>query len=620
MKLDQNHDLTLVKNITVPMRDGALLAADLYLPAGNRGMNPQKWPTILIRTPYNKADMVRLKDAGPFWAHHGYACFIQDCRGRYASEGVFVKYMKEAEDGYDTVEWIAAQEWSDGNIGTTGSSYLCHTQTSMAALRPPHLKAMVCIKGGFFNGYTSCIRQGGAYEFRQVVWAYKEGRSGQEAAGNPVVRRALEDIDLGNWLSTSPILKKGYSPLSPIPMYEDFVFQQYQNSDYGDYWKQMPINSQEHLDQFADIPVIFISSWYDIYARSTVEFFEHLSKSKKSSIKLIMGSWTHDNDKSVSGEVDFGAQASFEENAQFNLNDTQLCWFDRWLKDIDNGEDREPAVRYFMMGGGSGKRTSEGNLSHGGEWRSSSTWPPQALQETPYFLDRGGKLTCNNPEKSSGASSFLYDPRDPVPTIGGHLFWHENILWPGAYDQRERPEFFLCKRSNLPLAARPDVLTFATDSLEKDFEISGTIQAVLYISSSALDTDFTVKLVDEYPPGEDYPRGFAMNITHGITRCRYRNITGHAEQMKPGEVYQIRVFLYPTSNLFKQGHRIRIDISSSNFPHFDVNPNTGAPFGLDQRMIVAENTVYHNQDFPSHLLFPIVQRDDLKSQERPVQR
>lgn len=607
MKPEQNVDFILFNDIMVPMRDGVRLAVDLYLPADYLESDIQKLPAILIRTPYNKTDMSRLKNAGPFWAQHGFACLIQDCRGRYASEGVFVKYINEGEDGYDTVEWIARQDWSDGHIGTTGSSYLCHIQTSMAALRPPHLSAMFCIKGGFFNAYTSCIRQGGAFEFRHFIWAYKEGLCGQEAAADPKIRKALENIDLGVWLSTSPILKKGYSPLSPIPTYEEFVFQQYESIEYDEYWKQMPINSQVYLDQFPDIPMMFVGSWYDIYARSTVEFFENLSKKRKSVVQLIMGPWTHDNDKRVSGEVDFGPDASFEEDAKFNLINVQLRWFNRWLKGTGNKVEHEPAVRYFRMGGDNGRRSSDGFLSHGGEWRFSSTWPPQTTQINSYYLCNRGKLIDHFPDDESGVSSFLYDPRDPVPTIGGNLFWHENILWPGAYDQRDRSDFFLCKRPDLPLAARSDILTFATEPLEKEIEISGTIQAVLYISSSAQDTDFTVKLVDEYSPNEDYPFGFSMNITHGITRCRYRNFLQHAELMKPGEVYKLRVDLYPASNLFKQGHRIRIDISSSNFPHFDVNPNTGASIGSDQRMVTAENSVHHNRIYPSHILFPIAQ-------------
>ncbi|HZD34881.1 MAG TPA: CocE/NonD family hydrolase, partial [Nitrososphaeraceae archaeon] len=497
-------------------------------------------------------------------------------------------------------------DWCLGKIGTTGSSYLCHVQTSMAALRPNHLRAMFCIKGGFFNGYTSCIRQGGAYEYRQVVWAFKEGCAGQEAFDNPIVRTALENIDLGMWISNSPILKKGYSPLSPIPSYEDIVFKQYMNSDYSEYWKQKSINSQENLDQFPDIPMLFIGSWYDIYARSTVEFFEHLYNRNKSTVQLIMGPWTHDNDKQVSGEVDFGPEGSLEEDAEINLYDLQLRWFDHWLKDIQNGVENDPAVRYFLMGGGTGKRTPEGFLSHGGKWKNTNSWPIKSAKTFRFFLDGQGKLIENRPSTDFGASTFLYDPMDPIPSIGGNLFWHDNILWPGAYDQRERPDFFFCKRPNLPLASRSDVLTFATSLLDQDLEISGTIQAILFISSTVPDTDFTVKLVDEYPPNEDYPQGFSMNITHGITRCRYRNFLQKAELMKPGEIYKITVVLYPTSNLYQRGHRIRIDISSSNFPHFDVNPNTGSPFGQDQRLIVAENTIYHNREYPSHIQFPAI--------------
>ena len=599
------YGFTLTSNVMVPMRDGVRLAGDLYRPAQSGAPLPGRWPTILIRTPYDKTDLAHLRNAGPFWAGQGYACFIQDCRGRYASEGTFYKYIHEPEDGFDTVEWLAAQDWCDGNVGTSGVSYLCHTQTAMAPLRPPHLKAMFCLKGGFFNAHTSCVRQGGAFELRQVVWAFVQAGRSQEARRSPVVKRAFETTDLAAWLLRYPF-KRGYSPLSPAPAYERYLWDLMEHEDYSDYWKQMSLNAEEHLQDFADVPTLFLSGWYDIYARSTVQFFENLSTIKTAPIKLIMGPWAHEGLGSLAGEVEFGPQASLEGEGSTGLAALQVKWFDRWLKGERNGVEAGPPVHYFTMGGGSGRQSEDGFMSHGGQWRTASAWPPAGASYEPFYLQSGSALAPIPPAGSQDYSGYQYDPRDPVPTLGGNMIRHENILWPGAYDQRERPEFFLCRPPYLPLAARRDVLVFRTPPLEQDLEVTGAVRAVLYVSSSAVDTDFTVKLVDEYPPNEDYPRGFAMNVTHGIIRCRYRNSRDRAELMEPGKVYQVAVELYPTSNRFARGHRLRIDVASSNYPHFDLNPNTGEPFGTSQRLIVADNRAYHDRSRPSHVLLPVV--------------
>jgi uncharacterized protein len=594
----------LTSDLMVPMRDGVRLAADLYRPARNGSPEAGRRPAILIRTPYNKVTLQRNQNVGHRWAQHGYACLLQDCRGRYNSEGSFYKYVNEPEDGYDTVEWMATQDWCDGNIGTTGASYLCHVQTFMAPLRPPHLKAMFCIKGGFYNAHTSGVRQGGALEFRQMVWAFKEARVSQEAQRDPVVHQAFTETNLADWLKRFPF-KRGYSPISPAPAYEAYLFDQLENSDYGDYWKRIGLNTEERLAEYADIPTVYLSSWYDIYACSTVDFYRNLSKIKRGPIQLIMGPWEHSTDDRVAGEVDFGPEASLAGSLAEDRFALERRWFDRWLKGVENGAERDAPVRYFAMGGGDGCRTPAGHMQHGGTWRSAESWPPRNADQVPLYLQAGGLVT-SRPEVSDASSGYRYDPADPVPTLGGNMIRYENILWPGAYDQRERPEFFLCKPPYLPLAARPDVLVFRTQPLEQELEVTGTITARLYVSSSAPDTDFTLKLIDEHPPNGDYPRGFAMNITHGIRRCRYRNARDKAELMLPDQIYAIEITCYPTSNRFQRGHRIRLDIASSNYPHFDINTNTGEPFGTSQRLAVADNRVYHDRDHPSHVVLPLI--------------
>jgi putative CocE/NonD family hydrolase len=382
------HDVDLKSDIMVPMRDGIRLAADLYLPAQDG-----PWPAILIRTPYNKTAL----DAGYRWAAHGCACLIQDCRGRYHSEGTFYKYVNEARDGYDTVEWMARQPWCNGRIGTTGISYLCHVQTFMAALNPPHLKAMFCIKGGFYNAHTCGIRQGGALEFRQVVWAFRQARLSQEAERDPALRKALEETDLAEWLTRYPF-KRGYSPVSPAPAYETYLFDQMQNSDQGDFWRQVGLNAKDYLEDYADVPTVYLCGWYDIYARSAVDFYRNLSQAKRSPIKLIMGPWEHGNEGQVAGEVDLGPDASLAGNV-----DTDRCphgtwglerrWFDRWLGGGENRVEDDPPVRHFTMGGGDGRRTPEEHMHHGGSWHTAAAWPPSEAQTMPLYLQAYGGLT-----------------------------------------------------------------------------------------------------------------------------------------------------------------------------------------------------------------------------------
>ena len=598
---ETEHNVQLQSDLMVPVRDGIRLAADLYLPPGDAVTPPGGWPSILIRTPYNKAAL----DAGHRWAAHGYACLIQDCRGRYNSEGTFYKYLNEARDGYDTVEWMARQAWCNGKVGTTGVSYLCHVQTFMAALNPPHLKAMFCIKGGFYNAHTCGIRQGGALEFRQAVWAFRQASLSQEAQRDPAVRKAFEETDLAEWLKRYPF-KRGYSPVSPAPAYEAYLFDQIQKGDYDDFWKQVGLNAEEYIDDYADVPTVYLCGWYDIYARSAIDFFRNLTPSKQSPIQLIMGPWEHSNEGQVAGEVDFGARASLAGNVALDRFALERRWFDRWLKGDQNGAEHEPPVRYFTMGGGDGQRTPGGHMHHGGSWHTARTWPPAHTQSKCFYVQADGGLTTETPRNATGASTYRSDPRTPVPTLGGNMIRYQNILWPGAYDQVERPDFFLCSPPYLPLATRHDVLVFRTEPLQEDLEVTGTVIARLYISSSAPDTDFTVKLVDEHPPNRDYPRGFAMNVTHGIVRCRYRDAREKATLMEPGQVYPVEIVCYPTSNLFQKGHRIRLDIAGSNYPHFDLNPNTGGPLGREQHITTADNTVHHSRDLPSHIILPIV--------------
>jgi len=358
--------------------------------------------------------------------------------------------------------------------------------------------------------------------------------------------------------------------------------------------------------------MMHMSSWYDPYPRTATDNYIGLSKRVKSGgkhgpVRLILGPWTHGNRSiTYSGDVDFGSQATIDDNLAADFLTLRLRWFDRWLKGIKNGVDTEPAVRLFVMGGGDGRKNADGRMQHGGAWRAEKDWPIPDTRWVPYYLHPGKVLSTQKPSAGIAALSYRYDPHDPVPSIGGTITSGEPVMTGGAFDQREAARFFGSKEPYRPLDERADVLVFRTVALESDVEVTGPIVLKLWISSDCPDTDFTAKLIDEYPPNPDYPDGYAMNITDGILRVRYRDSWEKPELMTPGTVYPITIEAFPTSNLFKRGHRIRIDISSSNFPHFDINPNSGEAEGHTAQMRVASNKVHIDVDSPSHAVLPVI--------------
>ncbi|MDE2138529.1 MAG: CocE/NonD family hydrolase [Gammaproteobacteria bacterium] len=598
------------------MRDGVHLATDVYRPARGGAALPGRFPAILERTPYGRNATyfrdITVADPTPrtraevaaYYVRHGYVVIFQDCRGRHDSEGEFVKYLSEGADGFDTCRWLTAQPWSDGRIGTMGLSYAAHTQVALACLNPPGLKAMYIDCGGFSNAYQGGIRQGGAFELKQVTWAYNLGLESPEVQRDPRRLAALKAIDLKAWFASMP-WKRGHTPLSPIPEYESYVYEQWQHGTFDAYWKQLGLYAAGYYEAFADAAMVHLSGWYDAYARTATENYQGLARAKRGPVRLIMGPWTHGaRSAPFAGEVEFGAGATLDADGG-DLFARRLAWFDRYLKGAGHGGE-QPPVRLFVMGGGSGRKSAAGRLEHGGSWRSERDWPIPDQRPTPYYLASDGRLTTARPPPDGQPQSFDFDPGHPVPTMGGTVTSGEPLMRGGGYDQRERPEVYGARAPYLPVAARADVLVFETEPLAADTEVTGAIEAHLWVSSDAPDTDFTVKLIDVYPPSEDYPQGFALNLTDGILRCRYRDSFERPALMQPGEVYRITVAAFPTSNRFVRGHRIRLDVSSSNFPHFDVNPNTGAPEGTGLTRRVARNTVYLDAARPSHVVLPLI--------------
>jgi len=612
------YEVSLTSDVMVRMRDGVLLATDVYRPA--RGGRPVagRFPVILERTPYGKTVVSRSErtvsnptpksraEVAAFFVSQGYVVIYQDCRGRYGSQGAFVKYLSDGADGYDACAWIVRQPWCDGKIGTMGLSYAAHTQGALGCANPPGVAAMFLDSGGFANAYQGGIRQGGAFELKQVTWAYSAGLESPEVTKDPLRLAAMKAVDIKAWFARMP-WKQGHSPISLAPEYEAYVYDQWRHGDFDAYWKQMGIYAEGFYDKFSDAPMVHMSAWYDPYPRTATSNYIGLSKRKKGPVRLILGPWTHGNRSiTYAGDVDFGPAGTLDNNLAPDFLTLRLRWFDCWLKGRDNGVSREPAVRIFVMGGGSGRRTAEGRLDHGGRWRAEKDWPLPDAGDHAFFLHGDGRLAAETPAVNAEPLTYDYDPDHPVPTIGGTVTSGEPVMRGGAFDQREGPRFFGSREPYLPLEARPDVLVFQTEPLEADVEVTGPVVAKLHIASDRPDTDFTIKLIDVYPPSADYPEGFAMNVTDGILRARYRESWEHPKPLTPGEVVEVTVEAFPTSNLFKRGHRIRLDISSSNFPHFDVNPNTGAPEGTGLTRQIARNTLFVDQARPSRVILPIV--------------
>jgi putative CocE/NonD family hydrolase len=598
----QMFNVTVRSNVMVAMRDGTRLATDIYLPARDGQPLDEKLPVILTRTPYNKSGA---KSYGQYFARHGYVFVAQDTRGRYASEGVWHWLTDDGPDGADCAAWIAKQPWSNGQIGMVGTSYVGGTQHAMAMEQVPQLVTVIPVDAVSNMGRQS-MRNAGAFELRFWNWIMLNAGRGSRAAKDPATAAVLKEMadHRLEYLKHLP-LRRGTTPLKLAPEFEDWLFEALRHGANDSFWAQN--NIVDFPQRYKDIPVYLVGGWYDSWAGNTTANFVALTRTLKSPVYLIMGPWIHGaQGRSAHGQVDFGKDAAIADELAWRRE-----WFDHWMKGVDNSVGKAAPfatrVRLFVMGTGDGHRTKEGRLYHGGFWRDETEWPLARTKPTPFYLQPGGALSTAKPAATRSSTSFVFDPRDPVPTLGGNISSGDGILQQGAWDQRGGTNFWNWPKP-LPLSARNDVLVFQSEPLAEDTEITGEIEVKLWASSSAVDTDFTAKLVDVYPPGADWPGGFDLNITDGIVRARFRDSLQQAKLMKPGRIYPFTIKLYPTSNVFKKGHRIRVDISSSNFPRFDVNPNTGEPLSEHRRMVTATNTIYHDRAHPSHIVLPVVPR------------
>jgi hypothetical protein len=584
-------DVIRRQDVMVAARDGTLLATDIYRPGRAETPTDERLPVLLHRTPYDKSDPATVSIAQAL-AKHGYVVVVQDTRGRHHSHGVFEKYYSfDAYDGYDAIEWAARQPFCDGKVGMYGTSYAAHTQADAAKLAPPHLRALLLNMGGMSNAWDHSVRYDGAFEMgRQLTWAWSQAL---EDAKDPITKGVLTKEDVTAWYSALP-LRKGLSPLAVAPNYEGYYLEEATRSDYGAHWDTLGMQWEKFYAQTADIPMMHVGGWYDIYLRGTIENWRRLGALKKAPMRLVIGPWTHHgNTVTFAGDVDFGAAAAIKDfDTSFHL-----AWFDFHLKGIKTAASTQAPVRYFLMGTGDGHRDSAGRLYHGGEWRDSTVWPPAESRAAAFYLHGDGSLDRHAPSAAEPAKSvFQFDPAHPVPTIGGGV---SKRLKDGAYDQRERPDMPGSRPPYLPLRARSDVLVFESEVLKQDAVLAGPVEVTLFAASTATDTDFTAKLIDVYPPSADFPTGFDMNLTDGIVRASYRDHSETRQLLVPGKIYSIVVRPFDTANVIKKGHRIRLDISSSNFPRFDVNPNSGEPLGASRLLQIAENSIYHDPAHPS---------------------
>ncbi|MCA0377032.1 MAG: CocE/NonD family hydrolase [Gemmatimonadetes bacterium] len=586
--------LKVASDLMIPVRDGKRMATDLYRPARDGVPVAERLPVLLARTPYNKQS---LAEQAVFFAERGYVVALQDTRGRYRSEGSFSKVQPaDATDGADVVAWLAAQSWSSGRVGMWGTSFAAHTQAGAAQYNPPALGALLLNMGGMANGWDHGVRFRGTYEMgRQLTWAWSQLLAD---ARSDDVRQLLTKEKVEDWYGVQP-MRRGQNPLSVDPQYEGWYFEFFERADYDASWKDPMLAWNEHYRETSDIPMLHVGGWYDIFLAGTFENYASLRALKRAPQHVLVGPWTHGgNNRTYAGDVAYGDSAAVPDF----LTDYHLEWFDHALKGVPLSARHRAPVRLFVMGTGDGHKDANGRLFHGGYWLDSETWPLAGTRYETWYFHGDGSLAPRRPTVARAQTVYTFDPRHPVPTIGGGS---SARLKDGAYNQREDPRFPPSQAPWLPLRARPDVVVFESAPLEQDMTVVGPITVTLYASASTVDADFTAKLVDVYPSSATWPGGFDLNLTDAIVRGRYRATRDHAVLLQPGRVYAFTIKPFPTANVFKKGHRIRVDISSSNFPRFDVNPNTGEPLGKNRRMVTTDIAVQHSATFPSHIVLPL---------------
>lgn len=628
---EQRAGVTVHRDIPVPMRDGVVLYADIYIPdrmpngaagadetAGNQtardggaGVTVQqeaaaerRFPVLLQRTPYNKTveawPKTNFRPLPAVLAAGGYVVVIQDTRGRFRSEGEYDPYKQDAEDGYDTVQWAAKQPWSNGEVGMFGGSYMGATQFLAASARPPALKALF----PYFTGsshYDTWVYAGGAFNLlTRYTWAVRmivdtaQRKGGQLPPALQELADAMADLRKTASSASAETVKRledglaallseqlSVVPLRDLPIPSElggYFFDWLAHWKDDEYWQK--INTERQYGRIA-LPMLHIGGWYDEFARSTLDnyvgFSRHLPAGAPAQ-KLIMGPWIHGSFSRFVGELDFGSE--IDDSEQY-INELNIAYFDYWLKGIDNGYPETPPVRIFVMGEN--------------RWRDEQEWPLARTHYQNWYVHSGGQAS----ESAGGGTltpelpgdeppdRFVYDPSYPVPTNGGNILRVGMNVGP-CDQRRDEP--------------RDDVLAYTSPPLAGDLEVTGYLKVRLWAETDAEDTDFTAKLIDVYPDGRE------IIIQDGIIRASFRDSLAEPSPVEPGRVYAYEIDLWATSQLFKRGHRIKLELSSGNFPRFNRSLNTFGPPAEQREARIARQTVYHDKARPTHIVLPVIPR------------
>jgi uncharacterized protein len=548
-------EVRLLHDQRVPMRDGITLSADVYLPVGGTSL-----PTIIQWTPY-ESTRERFIAWGVWFARRGYAAVVVDTRGRYESEGQFTAWEKDGVDAYDTVTWAVDCQWSNGRVGTWGRSYGGLVQWQLAHLGHPNVECIapqVIHDDYFWDGYWT----GGAFQLSLTLGAAALWSS----AISLITGSTAGDIVLSDRVvSHLPLIELDEVSIGRKVDYWRLWWEHQCNDEY---WQQF-----RHRPEKIDVPIFQQGGWFDPYCGSHLRKFAGIREGVPN--RVLMGPWSHEEEiETFHADVDLSGALTV-------IRDHEVVFYDRFLKDQENGWDDRPPLELYVLGAN--------------EWRGEHEWPLARTEFTPWFLRTAGALDRDVPRSDEPADRYAYDPADPVPTIGGvssvltMTQGAQTPVTPGPRDQRE-------------LERRNDVLVYTSEPLDADLEAIGPVEMVLYAASSAKDTDFIVRLCDVHPDGR------SIFVTEGILRARYRNSHegDSMELLEPGEVAEYRIRCYPTANVFLKGHRLRLDVTSSSFPRFSRNLNNGEDIGTSTRMVVAEQTVLHTDVYPSHVLLPVI--------------
>jgi uncharacterized protein len=561
------NDIRVDNRVAIPMRDGVVLYADVYRPIGEG-----RFPVLVSRTPYSTERFPAAYDAGVYFSRRGYVYVFQDVRGRHESDGRWEPFFDDEKDGYDTIEWAAKQRWSNGKVGMEGGSYLGQNQWRAAQAAPPSL-VTIFPSVASTSIYHDWITLNGAWRLSfNFGWGpvRQESRIMQNPGAHTVA--GLHAIHYDDIQRHLPLDTMQQLVGRNARFYNDWLA----NPDYNDYWK--PLNVEEVFNKIA-IPVHTFGGWFDIFSQGTLRGYVGMShkgatEQARRGSHIVIGAWGHGSTRKT-GDIDFGPTAHVDEQA------LELRWYDSRLKGIDNGVDREPPVKLFLMGRN--------------EWVLENEYPLARTNYRPMYFAGGGKantdkgdgrLTWDKPSGPSPSDRFRYDPNDPVPSVGGNNCCGTPTP-AGPRDQRT-------------IEGRQDVLVYTSDVLQDEIEVTGPVKVVLHASSDAVDTDFVARLVDVHPDGTTY------NMAEGMLRARYRESLSRPSPLQPGHVYRFEIDLVGTSVAFLKGHRMRVHVTSSHFPQFDRNPNTGAKFGTTKEVRVALQTVYHDAERASHIVLPVI--------------